>query len=61
MNKTILTTALFLYALGLSAQGISQEMLNRFAKENQLAGSERAIKNALASGPVSALALNQDN
>ena len=43
------------------SQSISQEMLARFAKENQLVGSERAIKNALAAGPVSALALNQDN
>ncbi|MBR1668490.1 MAG: C1 family peptidase [Bacteroidaceae bacterium] len=61
MKKTTLTTALLFCTLGLSAQGISQEMLTRFAQTQKLSGSERAIKNALAAGPVSALALNQDN
>ena len=57
MKKNILTGALLCCAIGASAQNISQEMLSRFAQENQLKGSERAIKNALAAGPVSALAL----
>ena len=61
MKKNILTGALLCFAFGASAQNISQEMLSRFAQENQLKGSERAIKNALAAGPVSALALNQEN
>ena len=61
MKKNILTGALLCCAIGASAQNISQEMLSRFAQENQLKGSERAIKNALAAGPVSALALNQEN
>ena len=56
-----MTCALLCFATGVSAQNISQEMLARFAKENQITGSEKAIKNALAAGPVSALALNQEN
>ena len=61
MKKTALTAALLLCSLGASAQGITQEMLNQFANNHPLTGSERAIKNALAAGPVSALAVNQDN
>ena len=61
MKTNILTCALLCFATGVSAQNISQEMLARFAKENQITGSEKAIKNALAAGPVSALALNQEN
>ena len=48
-------------AIGASAQNITQDMLDRFAKQNPLSGTERAVKNALAAGPVSAMALNQDN
>lgn len=47
--------------LCVSAQGISPEMLARFSQANKPAGCEVAIKNALAAGPVSNLALNQDN
>ncbi|MBQ6964905.1 MAG: C1 family peptidase [Bacteroidaceae bacterium] len=61
MKKNILTLTLLCCTLGASAQGISQEMLSQFAQQNKLSGSEKAIKNALAAGPVSALALNQDN
>ena len=61
MKKNILTLTLLCCTLGASAQGITPEMLSKFAQENKLTGSERAIKNALAAGPVSALALNQDN
>jgi len=61
MKKNILTLTLLCCTLGTSAQGISQEMLSQFAQQNKLSGSEKAIKNALAAGPVSALALNQDN
>lgn len=61
MKKNILTWTFLCCAVGASAQGISQEMLSKFAQENQLSGSEKAIKNALAAGPVSALAMNHDN
>lgn len=61
MKKTTLTLALLGCTIVASAQGISQEMLTRFAKENTVTGSERAIKNALAAGPVLSLAMNQEN
>ena len=48
-------------AMSIAAQNISSDMLSRFEQDNKLNGSERAIKNALAAGPVSALATNQDN
>ncbi len=61
MKKIFLSMTLLCGTLGVSAQGISQEMLTRFSQANKITGSERAIKNALAAGPVSGLALNQDN
>lgn len=61
MKKSILTLALLCGAMSAAAQGISQEMLSKFAQENRLTGSEKAIKNALAAGPVANLAMNQDN
>lgn len=44
-----------------SAQGISNEMIERFAEQNKISGCEKVVRNALAAGPVSAIALNQDN
>lgn len=44
-----------------SAQNITSEMLQMFAKENQLTSSERIIHNALSTGSVANIALNQDN
>lgn len=61
MKKNIISLSLLCCALGASAQGISQSMLDKFAQANKLSGSEKAIKNALAAGPVSNLAINQDN
>ena len=61
MNRNLFTLTFLCCAIGASAQNITPEMLSRFAQENQLTGSQRAVKNALAAGPVSALALNQDN
>lgn len=61
MKKVTLSLALLGCVAVASAQNISQEMLTRFAKANQITGSERAIKNALAVGPVSSLATNQEN
>ena len=60
--KSILTIPLLALSINAMAQGnITPEMLSRFAAENRLTAPERAISNALAAGPVSALALNQAN
>ena len=61
MKKTLVSLSFVVLSAGCFAQGISQEMLDRFANDNKMNGSERAIKNALAAGPVANLALNQDN
>lgn len=57
---TILISSLFVSAT-LSAQGISQELLQRFRSENQMTASDRAIRNALSVTDVKSLALSQDN
>ena len=59
--KKILTLLLLGSTLALSAQNITSDMLARFAQANTLNGSDKAIKNALAAGPVAALATNHDN
>ena len=60
--KSILTISLFALSVSAMAQGnITNDMLRKFASESKLTGSERAISNALAAGPVSGLALNQAN
>lgn len=57
---TILISSLFVSA-ALSAQGISQELLQQFRSENQMTASDRAIRNALSVTDVKSLALSQDN
>lgn len=57
---TILICSLFVSAT-LSAQGISQELLQQFRSENQMTASDRAIRNALSVTDVKSLALSQDN
>ena len=59
----ILFSSLCLFAVATmaSAQNITSEMLQMFAKENQLTSSERIIHNALSTGSVANIALNQDN
>lgn len=61
MNKNLLALSLLGISAMASAQGISSEMLQRLAERNIISSSEKVIKNALSSGPVSAIALNQDN
>ena len=61
MNKNLLTTALLSCSAMVSAQNLTTELINRFAQENKISGTERVIRNALAAGPVSSIALNQDN
>lgn len=61
MHKNLLTLSLLGMSAMASAQGISNEMLSRMAEHTTITSSEKVIKNALATGPVSALALNQDN
>ena len=56
----ILISSLFVSAT-LSAQGISQELLQQFRSENQMTASDRAIRNALSVTDVKSLALSQDN
>ena len=57
---TILISSLFVSAT-VSAQGISQELLQQFRSENQMTASDRAIRNALSVTDVKSLALSQDN
>ena len=57
---TILISSLFVSAT-LSAQGISQELLQQFRSDNQMTASDRAIRNALSVTDVKSLALSQDN
>jgi len=60
--KNLLCLPLLALSLNAWAQGgITPEMLSRLAGQSQLTPAERAISNALAAGPVSALALNQAN
>lgn len=61
MNKNLLTMALLSCSAMMSAQSLTPELVERFAKENKIEGTERVIRNALAAGPVSNIALNQDN
>lgn len=61
MNKNLLTMALLSSSAMMSAQSLTPELVERFAKENKIEGTERVIRNALAAGPVSNIALNQDN
>ncbi len=61
MNKNLLTMALLSCSAMMSAQSLTSELVERFAKENKIDGTERVIRNALAAGPVSNIALNQDN
>lgn len=61
MNKNLLTMALLSSSAMMSAQSLTPELVERFAKENKIDGTERVIRNALAAGPVSNIALNQDN
>ena len=61
MKERLFVFTMLCSAIGASAQNITQDMLDRFAKQNTLSGTERAVKNALAAGPVSVMALNQDN
>ena len=61
MNKNLLTMALLSCSAMMSAQSLTPELVERFAKENKIEGTERVIRDALAAGPVSNIALNQDN
>ncbi|MCR5313331.1 MAG: C1 family peptidase [Bacteroidaceae bacterium] len=61
MKKSILTISLAAVASAAMAQSITTDMLQSFAKENKLKGTERVIHNALSSNSVSSIALNQDN
>ena len=61
MKKDLLTLSLISVSAMASAQGISNEMIERFAEQNKISGCEKVVRNALAAGPVSAIALNQDN
>lgn len=61
MKKTIITLTLSAVASIATAQSITDDMLQSFAKENKLTGQERVIRNALSSGSVASIALNQDN
>lgn len=60
MKKTLLTIGM-MAAISANAQNITPEMLSKFESSNQLTGTERIVRNALATGAVSALATNPDN
>lgn len=65
MNKTtsnlILAAMLCASSQSIFAQSITPAMLSKFKQDNQITGSSRAIKNALAATSVASIALNQDN
>lgn len=60
MKKTLLTIGM-MAAMSANAQNITPEMLSKFESSNKLTGTERIVRNALATGAVSALATNPDN
>ena len=63
--KSILSVAVALSALGVSAQtpngGIDAKMLNAIRQGYTNSSAERAVKNALAKGDIATLATNSDN
>ena len=65
MKKLIICAALIVGALGASAQtkdgGISADMLSRISKSYTGSAEQKAIKNALASNSIAALAVNSES
>lgn len=65
MKKVLFTLLLLCSSLGLAAQngagGISEQMLARIRRGYQATPEQKAAKNALASNPIAALAVNADN
>ena len=65
MKKLIICAALMVGALGASAQtkdgGISADMLSRISKSYTGSAEQKAIRNALATNSIAALAVNSEN
>ena len=61
MKKTLLMTALSAMSLGVTAQNITPQMLEKFKSDNVLTTSDRAIHNAMVANDVSKLAVNHAN
>lgn len=63
MKHTRLYTLISLAALtlGVGAQEITPQMLEKFKTENAMTAADRAIHNAMAANDVSKLAVNQAN
>ena len=67
MKKLILCAALLIGTMSVSAQtqskdgGISEDMMARIRQGYTASAEQKAIKNALASNSISALAINADN
>ena len=65
MKKLIICAALMVGALGASAQtkdgGISSDMLSRISKSYTGSAEQKAIRNALATNSIAALAVNSEN
>ena len=65
MKKLIICAALIVGALGASAQtkdgGISADMLSRISKSYTGSAEQKAIRNALATNSIAALAVNSEN
>ena len=65
MKRLIICAALIVGALGASAQtkdgGISADMLSRISKSYTGSAEQKAIKNALASNSIAALAVNSES
>lgn len=62
MNKQIFKLiALVVLPMPAMAQGISEEMLNTFRKENGLNSTNRVVYNALSTGSVGAISVNNAN
>ena len=61
MKKCLFIGFFTLISLGMSAQGLTAEVLGRIQARQTTTTADRAIHNALAAGDVSALATNHDN
>ena len=61
MKQFTIFVSSFIFSATLFAQGISQNMLQRFRSEHPMTAADRAVRNALSVTDVKSLALSQDN
>lgn len=61
MKKHLFIGLFAIASLGLNAQGLTPDVLSRIQAKQNPTAADRVIRNALATGDVSALATNHDN